>query len=87
MTKTQHTPTDTLTDQLSTLAGHIQTATYGDMDASSTARLGAIRQVAEAADALLTREASHARSMGHTWQQIGDALGITKQGAQYRCRE
>ena len=51
MTKTQN-----LTESLTTLAAEVQTATYGDMDATSAARLGAIRQVAEAADALLTRE-------------------------------
>ena len=64
MTKTQN-----LTESLTTLAAEVQTATYGDMDASSTARLGAIRQVAEAADALLTREV---RRMGE--QEKGKKL-------------
>ena len=34
--------------------------------------------------AIIEHTARTARAEGHTWQQIGDALGMTKQSAQVR---
>jgi uncharacterized NAD(P)/FAD-binding protein YdhS len=38
------------------------------------------------AETQLRRDVSEARQRGLTWQQVGDALGITKQAAHERFR-
>jgi hypothetical protein len=42
------------------------------------------RQLAEAGDAALGYFVDQARHAGHSWSQIGDALGVSKQAAQQR---
>lgn len=66
------------------LAAHITNARFGDMDASDTARLSGYLVLIEAAKQMLHDEVRIARSFGQTWEQIGDALGITRQAAQQR---
>lgn len=39
-----------------------------------------------AAEANLDRKVAAAREAGHTWQEIGDILGLTRQGALKRYR-
>lgn len=55
-----------------------------EMDASEEAQLRAVVEYAKAAEAMVARQVAIARSMGQTWQQIGDTLGTTRQAAQQR---
>lgn len=41
-------------------------------------------QMAKEIDATLARMVAGARADGFSWQEIGDALGITRQGARQR---
>lgn len=50
-------------------------------------RLDLVRQAREAADALEASAVAAARDSGHTWAEIGDVYGLTKQGAQQRFRK
>src|SRR3954466_3712076 len=43
-----------------------------------------VRDVGETADAALGYFVDQARRAGHSWSEIGDALGVTKQAAQQR---
>lgn len=43
--------------------------------------LGAIRALRELADRLEALQVSRARACGWSWQQIADALGVTRQAA------
>lgn len=40
--------------------------------------------LADSADALLTHFVDHCRASGHSWSEIGNALGVSKQAAQQR---
>lgn len=44
-----------------------------------TAGLRAVRSLRELADRLETLQVHRARSLGWSWQQIADQLGVTKQ--------
>lgn len=83
MTKTQNT-LDQIDQHIIDAAGLAQEHLYGDMDATSGARLGGIAYVLDHVNAQIAREVRAARSMGTTWEQIGNHLGMTKQGAQQR---
>lgn len=50
---------------------------YGDM-------IGAVRFVELAADQARRAVVAEARAAGTTWQEIGDALGVTRQAAEAR---
>ena len=58
-----------------------------EMDASEEAQLRAVLAYSRAVDGLMHRQVKIARSMGLTWQQVGDALGTTRQAAQQRFSE
>lgn len=49
-------------------------------------RLTLARRIREAADELEAGEVQAARDAGATWNDIGAAFGLTKQGAQQRFR-
>lgn len=70
-----------IVDAVSTASGKIQTELFGDMDASEAARLGGYAALIEAAQTQLALEVETARSMGESWEQIGNALGISRQAA------
>ena len=77
----------TLTDTLSTLAFTIRpTPLTPDIGATVTARLGSLQDIIDTTQAMIAHESRAARESGATWQQIGDALGITRQAAQIRYR-
>ena len=77
----------TLTDTISTLAFTIRpTPLAPDIGATVTARLGSLQDIIDTAQAMIKAEARAAREARATWQQIGDALGITRQAAQIRYR-
>lgn len=49
------------------------------------ARLRALQALLDAAAEASTEAVSAARADGKTWQEVGDALGISRQAAQQRC--
>jgi hypothetical protein len=62
-----------------------------DQDASSPAPLsrletaaGMIRSLNDVGDAVLGYFVDHARRAGHSWSEIGESLGVSKQAAQQR---
>lgn len=77
-------PTSEELDRVTDLAAAMTMRRFGDMDASSAARLTGYLVLVEAANQMLAQEVHHARSMGQTWQQIGHVLGTTRQAAQQR---
>jgi hypothetical protein len=48
---------------------------------SSTAAVAAARDLSDAADAALQAAVDRARDAGHSWREIGDVLGTTRQAA------
>ncbi len=50
------------------------------------ARLALIREAREALDGLEAGVVNGARDAGHTWAEIGEVYGTSKQGAQQRFR-
>lgn len=61
-----------------------QTEQFGPDDASARAAISAAAKVRAMADQRLTDTINHQRNMGATWQEIGDALGTTRQSAHER---
>lgn len=55
-----------------------------DMDASNTAVLRSYAEMQSAFDRDLRAQVDAARSLGCSWQEIGDALGISRQAAHER---
>ena len=55
---------------------HVRTAVASDDPAEGLESVKALRKLA---DALEERHVAAARRTGWTWQQIGDALGVTRQ--------
>jgi hypothetical protein len=55
-----------------------------DTDATNTATLTSYAALMADVQEAVRREAIAARTMGHTWAQIGEALGMSKQAAQQR---
>lgn len=53
-------------------------------DTDPTQLLRTAKFVRDLADEVLHDMAAHAREQGVTWQQMGDALGVTRQAAQLR---
>src|SRR5436305_3254261 len=49
--------------------------------AGSLAAVSAVRQLAGAVDEALRATVDRARDSGHTWQEVGDVLGTTRQAA------
>jgi hypothetical protein len=56
-------------------------AELGRPGGSSLAAVGAARELAGAADAALQAAVDRARTGGHSWKEIGDALSTTRQAA------
>ena len=61
-----------------------QASMFGPDDATTRAALQAVRAVGELVEQRLIDEVRHQRRMGATWQEIGDALGTTRQSAHER---
>jgi len=74
-------PTDRTHDFLRRAAGSTR---HDDMDASSATVLASYATMQREATALLRHQVEVARSLGLSWQQVGDALGISKQAAHER---
>lgn len=55
-----------------------------DMDATNAAKLRALATMQTDLEAAIFETVRAARSMGDSWQQIGNALGVSKQAAQKR---
>lgn len=53
-------------------------------DAGDIAELGTLGALAGDVDAMIASTVTGLRASGHTWQEIGDALGVTRQAAQQR---
>lgn len=72
--------------QLATLANVVEdiTSRYGTKGTDLLDTLGGIRMIELAADQTRRAVAAQAKAEGHTWQEIGDATGLTRQGAQQR---
>lgn len=62
---------------ITTAEGIYRAEDYGDM-------IGAVRLVELAADQARRAVVAEARAAGTTWQEIGDALGVTRQAAEAR---
>lgn len=62
---------------ITTSEGVARAEDYGDM-------IGAVRLVERAADQARRAVVAEARAAGTTWQEIGDALGVTRQAAEAR---
>lgn len=54
---------------------------------SALHRLRLARRIADAAEALERAAVAQARAEGHTWAEIGEQFGMTKQAAQQRYRD
>jgi len=65
-------------------AAETQAGMFGADDATARAAIGASAAVLEAAEQHLAATVDHQRRMGATWQEVGDALGVSRQGAQRR---
>ncbi|MGN7777980.1 DUF3887 domain-containing protein [Mycolicibacterium sp. 22603] len=61
--------------------GQLVAAPVLGADHDPLATVTAAREVKEDAEALLVAAVQQARAAGHTWQQVGDVLGITRQAA------
>src|SRR5271155_4943430 len=63
-------------------------AALGALDVADgpMSRLDAARRLREAAEELEAAQVEAARKAGATWLEIGACYGLTKQGAQQRCR-
>ncbi|AHC23904.1 MULTISPECIES: DUF3887 domain-containing protein [Mycobacteriaceae] len=61
--------------------GQLVAAPILSADQDPLATVGIAREVKEDAESLLAAAVQRARTAGHTWQQVGDALGITRQAA------
>lgn len=81
MTNMENTTTSRIID---VAAAATQTELYGPDDATAAAAVGASLAVVAAAERHLRETVRHQRSMGSTWQEIGDALGTSRQAAQMR---
>jgi hypothetical protein len=55
--------------------------TLGDWDSRPLDALAECRGAATALEKAMWQTVQHARSAGHSWTEIGDALGVTKQTA------
>lgn len=60
--------------------------TRDENDASQPAKLRELAEIVEAANAMIEQHARFARDLGHSWAEIGDALGTSRQGAQQRFK-
>lgn len=69
---------------LDELINEIEEATHEPLDQLSEA-VANRDHLSELAEALLDHFVSEAREAGHTWSEIGDVLGITRQAAQQRA--
>jgi len=58
--------------------------TLGDWQAAPVAALLECRRAATALEKVMWQTVAEAREAGHSWQEIGDALGVTKQTAWQR---
>lgn len=59
----------------------LQTAVASDDPAVGLRAVLALRRLAEQVEA---EQVARARSVGWSWQQIGDALGVTRQAAHHK---
>lgn len=66
-----------------TLVAETDGRTAADPD-SLTHALGQLAELAERVDWAMLSVVGEARCKGLTWQQVGDALGVSKQAAQQR---
>lgn len=57
---------------------------YGNGSADLLDVIGSVRLIELAAEQFRRAVVHEARDNGHTWQDIGDALGTTRQAAQQR---
>ena len=61
--------------------GQLVAAPILSADQDPLATVSVAREVKEDAESLLAAAVHQARAAGHTWQQIGEVLGITRQAA------
>ena len=59
----------------------LRTAVASDDPATGLRAVLALRRLAEQVEA---EQVARARSVGWSWQQIGDALGVTRQAAHHK---
>lgn len=81
MTNTENTAAAQIID---VAAAATQTEMFGADDASARAAIRASMAVVQAAESHLVETVRHQRSMGATWQEIGDILGTSRQSAHER---
>lgn len=65
-------------------AATTQTEMFGEDDATAAAAVGASLLVVAAAEQHLRETVRHQRSMGASWQELGQILGTSRQAAQQR---
>lgn len=70
---------DNKIDNLAELLASIDGVARGGLDTTQ-----ALRMLAETATSALTQSVAQARAEGATWDQVGRALGTTRQAAQQR---
>ena len=58
--------------------------TLGDWEAAPIHALRECRRAATALEKAMSQTVAEARQVGHSWTEIGDALGVTKQTAWQR---
>ena len=58
--------------------------TLGDWESAPVSALRECRRAATALEKVMWQTVAEAREAGHSWQEIGDALGVTKQTAWQR---
>jgi hypothetical protein len=58
--------------------------TLGDWESAPVAALRECRRAATALEKVMWQTVTRAREAGHSWQEIGDALGVAKQTAWQR---
>lgn len=78
---------DEVEGHLQLAAAAMQTAGYGDMDASHLHRIEAMSAVLTAAQEQLRRDVMMAHELGHSWAEIGAILGVSRQSAHERFSE
>jgi len=84
MTKRNTAELETLAQQVESWADRVDARDLREVPIEDLRAITSLAATIREADAALSGAVDRARRDGHTWSQIGTALGVSKQAAQQR---